>query len=101
MISKLGLNKLATLSDGTVIQGPKAYKSLLKTLRLRSKSLSRKKTGSKNRQKDKMHLARLHMRISNIRNDHLHKLTTYLVLNYTKICIEDLNVSGRVRGREV
>ena len=97
----LGINKLATLSDGTVIQGPKAYKSLLKTLRLRSKSLSRKKIGSKNRQKDKMHLARLHMRISNIRNYHLHKLTTYLVLNYTKICIEDLNISGMAANRRL
>ena len=40
-------------------------------------------------------------RISNIRKDALHKLTTELVLNYTKIGIEDLCVKGMAANKKL
>ena len=97
----LGVATLATLSTGEKITGPKAHTELLSRLRRLSRSLSRKKKGSSNFGKAKRKLARLHARVTNIRIDALHKLTTALVLNYNIIGIENLNVSGMVRNRRL
>ncbi len=97
----LGVKTLATLSDGTVFANPQTLGRKLRKLRQLSKSLSRKKKGSKNREKAKLRLARLHLRIFNIRQDTLHKVTTYLAKSHSKIVIEDLNVSGMMRNRRL
>jgi putative transposase len=90
----LGVKTLATLSDGTVIKGPKALRRNLKTLRRCSRAHSRKVKGSANRRKSAARLARLHARIANVRQDALHKATTEIVRKFTVIGIEDLNVRG-------
>lgn len=97
----LGVKVLATLSTGEMIPGPKAHKALLSRLQRLSRSLSRKKKGSCNRKKAKAKLARLHARISAIRGDALHKLTTNLTSRFHTIGIEDLNVRGMVRNRRL
>ena len=97
----LGITDLAVLSDGSKIQAPKPLKAQLKKLRRLNKSLARKVKGSKNREKAKTKLSRLHAKIGNIRQDFSHKLTTHLVKEYDTICIEDLNVSGMVRNRKL
>ena len=97
----LGINRLATLSNGEAFEGPKPLKTLLKKLRRYSRRLSRKKQGSKNRHKARIKLARLHHRIHCIRLDALHKLTFYLTRNFDEIAIEDLNASGMVRNRRL
>ena len=97
----LGITHLATLSDGTKIQAPKPLKTQLKKLRRLNKSLSRKQKGSNNRKKAKAKLSRLYYRISNIRKDFLHKLTTELVRKFDVICLEDLNVQGMLRNRRL
>ena len=81
----LGITSLATLSDGTKIQAPKPLKNKLKKLQRLSKSLSRKQKGSNNRVKAKTKLSRLYYKISNIRKDFLHKLTTDLVKQFDVI----------------
>jgi putative transposase len=94
----LGVTALATISDGTVVAGPKALQKELKRLRRLSRSLSRKDPQrgprSANRRKAARTLARLHARIAHVRADALHKLTTSLVRQFTLIGIEDLNVRG-------
>jgi len=85
---------LATLSDGTAIEGPKALRRNLKMLRRRSRAHSRKVKGSANRRKSAARLARLHARIANVRQDALHKATTEIVRRFDVIGIEDLNVRG-------
>ena len=97
----LGITDLAVLSDGSKIQAPKPLKAQLKKLRRLNKSLARKVKGSKNREKAKTKLSRLHAKIGNRRQDFSHKLTTHLVKDYDTICIEDLNVSGMVRNRKL
>lgn len=97
----LGISALATLSTGEKITGPKAHKALLGRLRRLSRSLSRKEKGSENRKKAKAKLARLHARISNIRKDSLHQLTTSLTRRFHTIGIEDLNVKGMVKNRHL
>ena len=97
----LGITDLATLSNGEKVQAPKPLKAKLNKLKRLSKSLSRKQKGSKNREKAKTKLSRLHFKISNIRKDFLHKLTTSLVKSYDVICLENLNIKGMVKNRKL
>lgn len=97
----LGVTTLATLSRGEPIPGPKAHKALLGRLRRTSRSLSRKRKGSANRRKAKAKLARLHVRIANVRRDATHKATTMLAKTYARIGIEDLHVRGMARNRRL
>jgi putative transposase len=97
----LGVSALATLSTGEKIAGPKPHAALLARLKRLSRSLSRKQKDSANRAKAKAKLARLHARISHIRQDALHKLTTDLTRRFHTIAIEDLNVRGMARNRHL
>ncbi|WP_410472564.1 RNA-guided endonuclease InsQ/TnpB family protein [Faucicola mancuniensis] len=97
----LGITDLATLSNGEKVQAPKPLKAKLNKLKRLSKSLSRKQKDSKNREKAKTKLSRLHFKISNIRKDFLHKLTTSLVKSYDVICLENLNVKGMAKNRKL
>jgi putative transposase len=97
----LGVSSLATLSTGEKVEGPKAHKRLLNRLRRLSRSLSRKKQGSRNRLKAKRKIGRIHAGIANIRNDSLHKLTTDLTKRFHTVCIEDLNIKGMMRNRHL
>lgn len=97
----LGIKTLAVLSDGSEVEGPKAHTALLKRLRRSSRSLSRKRKGSVNRRKAKARLARLYARISHVRKDATHKLTTTLATTYRRIGIEDLNVRGMASNRRL
>ena len=97
----LGITDLLVLSNGMKIQAPKPLKTQLAKLRRLNKSLSRKQKGSNNRAKAKAKLSRLHAKISNIRQDFSHKLTTQLVKSYDVICIENLNVKGMVQNRKL
>ena len=95
----LGVKQLATLSTGEMFAGPKALRTLLVRLRRLSRELSRKVKGSRNRGKARMKLAKLHVRIANLRRDSLHQLTTSITRRFHTIGIEDLNVKGMLGNR--
>jgi putative transposase len=97
----LGISRLATLSTGETIEGPKALRRLQDRVRWLSHGLARKVKGSSNRAKAKMKLAKLHERISNIRRNGLHQLTTSLTRRFRTIGIEDLNVKGMLKNRKL
>ena len=97
----LGVNRLASLSNGEMFEAPKPLRRYLTKLKRLSRRLSRKKKCSKNWEKARMKLARLHYRIHCIRQDALHKLTSYLTDNYGEIVIEDLNVKGMLQNRHL
>ena len=97
----LGIKTLATISDGTTFANPRAMGRRLRKLRQLSKNFSRKKKGSKNREKAKLRLAKMHLRIFNVRQDSLHKVTTYLAKSHSKVVIEDLLVSGMLKNRRL
>ena len=94
----LGVKTLATCSDGITFENPKALLKNLKSLKQKQRWVSRKKKGSKNREKAKLKVARLHYRISNIRKDALHKATTKLIRENKAIVLEDLNVKGMTKN---
>ena len=97
----LGLHHFATLSTGEKVTGPKPQKALMNRLRRLSRSLSRKQRGSRNRNKARIKLARLHYRIGNIRRDAQHQFTTRLVNDFDIIGIEDLHVKGMMKNRRL
>lgn len=100
----LGINKLATIYDGKEViefAGAKPLKCLLKKLAKAQRQLSRMQKGSRNRAKQRMKVARLHYRIRCIRQDYLHKLSTFLVMNYGTVIIEDLNVQGMMSNHRL
>ena len=97
----LGVKRLATLSDGTFVAGPKPLHRTLKRVKRLCRALSRKVKGSRNREKARHRLARCHGRLAAIRADALHKLTAALVRDCGCIVIEDLNVKGMTRNRKL
>lgn len=97
----LGIKTLATVSDGELFDNPQALRSNMERLQRRSRQLNRKVKGSKNRKKAANKLAKLHYRISCIRRDTIHKITSYLTKTKSKVVIEDLNVSGMMKNRKL
>jgi putative transposase len=97
----LGVKSLATLSTGEKFEAPKPLKKSLVKLQRLSRQLSRKQKGSNRRWKAKQKVARLHYRVTCVRNDALHKLTTGLVERFGVVVIEDLNVHGMVQNRHL
>ena len=97
----LGINTLATCSNGFVATNPKAYRKAKRKLAKLQKELGRRTIGGSNREKTKLKLAKCHYQISSIRSDTLHKLTTYLAKNHSEIWVEDLNVSGMLKNHKL
>ncbi len=97
----VGINTLATCSDGTRFANVKAYKQAKKRLTRYQRRVVKKEPGSKNRAKAVKRLAKAHKKVADIRADTLHKLTTWLAKNHSTIVIEDLNVSGMLKNHKL
>ena len=97
----VGLHAHLTLSNGEKTVNPKVYRRFEQALKKAQRALSRKKKGSKNREKAKFRLSRLHYRISNVRADHLHKQTTNLIRKYKFIGVEDLAVANMMKNHSL
>lgn len=100
----LGINHYATCSDGRVFDAPKPLKAALKRLRRAQRTLSRRKRErgqkqSKNYRKVLAKIAKIHMRVANVRADFIHKMVTTILRENQAVVVEDLNVSGMSRGR--
>ena len=98
---RLGVKRLAVLSDGSVADGPKPLRNTLRRLRRLQPRLPKKRKGSANREKAKMRVARCHCQVACIRGDALRNLTTGLVRTYGRIVIEDLNVKGMLQSQKL
>jgi putative transposase len=90
----LGLLRLATMSNGEIVEGPRALQRSRHRLRRLARTVSRRLKGSARRRRAISKVARAHRRVANLRRDHLHKLTTELAKNHGQVVIEDLNVRG-------
>jgi len=97
----VGLNRLATLSTGEGYENQAFLKTALKKLRQANKRLHRRKPGSKSREKARRQVARLHYRITCLRDDVLHKMTTMIADCYGTIGIEDLNLKGLLKNKRL
>lgn len=97
----LGVKELATLSGGTVAHNPHALRRNLRKLRYEQRNLSRKTKGSNRRAKARLRVAKTYKRVSDLRSDSMHKLTTAIAKSWSDVCIEDLNVAGMLRNHHL
>jgi putative transposase len=93
----LGVTSLAALSTGEKIPNPKHLAQSAHRLKRAQQALCRKQRGSKNREKARRRVARIHAKIADQRLDGLHKLTTRLIHENQVICVESLAVKNMVR----
>ena len=96
-----GIKDLAILSDGKVYENIKILKANLKNLKYEQRQLSKKTKGSNSRLKQKSKLARVHEKVTNIRKDYLHKVSTEIIKNQNVICIEDLAVKNMMKNHKL
>lgn len=100
-----GLKHFLTLSDGRTIDSPEFFKHTLDKLAKEQRKLSKKQKGSKNKEKQRIKVARIYQKISDQRQDFLHKLSTSIVKEnqFDCFCFEDLNLKGmqKLWGRKV
>ena len=97
----VGINTLATCSNGDTYDNPRPLKRYERKLTRANRSLSRKVLRSKNWYKAKRRLGSVHDRISNIREDAHHQATTKIVRKASAIGVETLNISGLLRNRKL
>lgn len=97
----LGVSRLATVSDGTVFENPRALRRNLAKIKRLQRVVSRRQKGSANRRKAVMKLAKAHRRVANIRADALHQATHMLSKTKTAVVMEDLNVSGMLKNHRL
>jgi len=97
----LGIKTFAVLSNGEKIQNPKHIKSSLKRLKKQQRRVSKKVKGSNNRKKAVKKLAVLHEKVSNKRNDFLHKTTAKLVSEHDTLCLETLKPSNMIKNHKL
>lgn len=98
-----GLKTFLTDSEGKQSVSPQIFNAELNEIARLNRNLARKKTGSNNRKKAKMQLAKAHERIANKRNDLHWKLAHELASEFDYLFFEDLNISAmkRLWGRKV
>ena len=99
----LGVKALATCSDGTVFENPRALRQEERKLKRLQRELSRRKKGGQNWRKTKAKIARCHQRIANIRRHAQHQVSHYATAKKKPktVVLEDLNVSGMVKNRRL
>ena len=88
----LGIKSYIVDSDSKKINNPKYLSKSLLRLAIEQRKLSHMKKGGKNRNKQRIKVARLHRRIRNQRNDFLQKLSSKYINENQVIVLEDLNI---------
>lgn len=98
----LGLKDLAILSSGVSFNHPQQMLAKAKqALKKEQRILARKTKGSKNREKQRIRVAKSYAKVTRIRNDYYNILSKFLVETYDVIYLEDLNVSGMLKNRKL
>jgi len=93
-----GIKSFITTSEAEVVEPPKFFRKSEKRLRRFQKSVSRKVKGSNSRQEAVTNLARQHEKVSNQRQDFLHKTSKQLVSENQAIHIESLAIKNMVKN---
>jgi len=98
----LGLIDFAVTSDGSKFNNPKHLKKHDRNLKRKQRKLSRKKDKTTHkRRKAKVALAKVHSKISRVREDFLHKLSRKVVHENQVIVVEDLAVKNMVKNHNL
>ena len=92
----LGIKNFAVLSNGQVIENLRHLKRVLSKIKYTQRKYSKYK-GKRTKRK----LALLHEKVTNRRNDFLHKVTKKLIDENQAIALETLNVDGMMKNHKL
>ena len=97
----VGIKSFCVDDKGAVIDHPRPLAKLSKKLTTAHRQLDRKVRGSNNYNKQRIKLARLYERITNIRIDFIHKLTTRLCRENQTVAVESLDVMSMLKNHKL
>lgn len=95
----VGLKEFLTTSQGETVPSKHSYRKTQAHLARQQRQLARKEKGSKRAEKQKNFIAKVHQRISRIRENFHYNTAHKLVKQYDLIAVEDLNIKGLARTR--
>ena len=94
----LGLKSMVITSDGHTYGNPKFFAKDEKKLAQAQRRHAKKKKGSKNRNKARLKVARVHKKIADRRRDYQHQLSTRIIRENQVVCVESLQVKHMVKN---
>jgi len=94
----LGIHDLFVTDKGFKTGNPRYTKKYAAKLAKAQRRLAKKKLGSRNRDKARLKVARVHAKISDCRLDNLHKLSRKLINENQVVCAESLKVKNMIRN---
>lgn len=92
------MHELYVDSNGNCPEFPRYYRLSEKKLKKEQRKLSKMVKGSRNREKQRVRVAKLHEKIANQRKDFLHKQSRQIANVYDCVCIENLNMQAMAQS---
>ena len=98
----LGIKDFVITSDGVKYKNHRdKIKSLKRKLKHNQRHLSRKVYGSKRYENQVLKCNRIYQKITDVKTDYIHKITTELVRVYDVIKVEDLNIKAMMKNHRL
>jgi putative transposase len=97
----MGIAHFCIDNNGGFIENPKHFKKYERKLRIENRALARKKKGSNRWKKQVKKLSILHNKVGNVRKDFLHKESTIIAKKHNVIYIENLNIKGMSKNKNL
>ncbi|MBU3913157.1 MAG: transposase, partial [Nanoarchaeota archaeon] len=92
----VGIENYIYDSNGNSYENPRHFDNYHQELKIAQQSLSKKEKQSNSRRKTRIKVAKIHEKITNARNDFIHKLSTKLIRENKFIAIEKLNIKNLI-----
>lgn len=97
----LGIKEFAITSDGDIFNLPETLDKETRKLKKLQRRFSKKKLGSKNRNKARIKVARQYRRITRIKNNSINNFVATITKGYDVVSMEDLNIQGMKKNRRL
>lgn len=94
----MGIARFATLSNGDFLEAKNSFRFHENSLKRAQRMLSKKVKFSKNWEKQREKVRKIHSRIADIRLDYLHQVSHQISKNHAVIVMEDLKVRNMSRS---
>lgn len=93
-----GVVNIVADSDGKLVQTPRFFKNAMKRLARAQRTVSRRKKGSKNREKAKARVMCLHRKVRRQREHFIHNLSAAYANSHGTVIVEKLKISSMTRS---
>ncbi|MCD7801229.1 MAG: IS200/IS605 family element RNA-guided endonuclease TnpB [Ruminococcus sp.] len=97
----LGIKDLLITSDSKKCKNPKTLRKYEKKLAKAQRELAHKQKLSRNKEKQRIIVARLHEKITNIRKDYLHKISHEIISENQVIVSENLQIGNMMKNHNL